>query len=526
MSTKWFQLTFWKAVFLLIVAAGLYSTYVRFTAGLGASTNLSDEYPWGIWIGFDVLCGVALAAGGFTISAIVYVFHLERFKPIVRPAILTAFLGYLLVIIALMYDLGRPYRIWHALVMWNPNSVMFEVAWCVMLYTTVLALEFSPVLFEKLRWEKPLKIARSVTVPLVIIGVLLSMLHQSSLGTLFLIVPGKLHPLWYSPFLPVFFFISAIALGCTMTVFESFLSSRAFGRRIEMDLLSTLGKVTAVVLGLYLLLKYLDLSGRGFLALAFAPTYEGRMFQLEMLLGVLVPMVLLLIPRVRSDRFGLFAASVMVVLGIVMNRLNVTTTALEGYAGPYFPSWTELSVTAMIIALGFALFYLAAKYLPVFPAEQESEEPVELPAVDFLRAPLARPRVPVLSLGVLLMVGAAVLGVNGYHSASGLGADSHDDEVDISAALRHLVLPDPIEIPMSEDSPGPVIFNHDSHVDLSSPRCDSCHSGLFPIVNATMRTTGAPAVYSKDMHESEACGACHDGHKAFDARDDCAACHQ
>jgi c(7)-type cytochrome triheme protein len=517
-------LTFWRVVFLAIVGAGLYSTYVRFSAGLGASTALSDEFPWGLWIGFDILCGVALAAGGFTISAIVYVFHLDRFRPIVRPAILTAFLGYLLVIFALMYDLGRPYRIWHALIMWNPHSVMFEVAWCVMLYTTVLALEFSPILFEKLRWEKPLRIAKSITVPLVIVGVLLSMLHQSSLGTLFLIVPGKLNPLWYSPLMPVFFFISAIALGCTMTVFESFLSSRAFKRRLEMDLLSSLGKATAVVLGLYLLLKYLDLSGRGVLALAFAPTYEGRMFLLEILLGVLVPMVLLLIPRVRRDHFGLFAASVMVVLGIVMNRLNVSTTALEGYAGRYFPSWIELSVTAMIVALGFALFALAVKYLPVFPAEEESEEPVELPAVAFLREPLARPRVPVLSLGGILLIGAVVLGYNGYESNPSVGTADSQEEYDISGALQYLVLPDPIVMPVSEESPGPVTFNHDSHVDLSDPRCDGCHAGLFPILKA-----GAPANPGgsvKDMHEADACGACHDGKTSFDLEDDCQVCHQ
>ncbi|HEV8120371.1 MAG TPA: NrfD/PsrC family molybdoenzyme membrane anchor subunit, partial [Candidatus Polarisedimenticolia bacterium] len=121
------RLTFWRAVLLLLLAAGGYATFIRFFHGLGATTNLSDQFPWGLWVGFDILCGVALAAGGFTISAIVYIFHLERFRPIVRPAILTAFLGYLLVVFALMFDLGRPYRVWHPLVMWNPHSVMFEV---------------------------------------------------------------------------------------------------------------------------------------------------------------------------------------------------------------------------------------------------------------------------------------------------------------------------------------------------------------------------------------------------------------
>lgn len=194
-------------------------------------------------------------------SAVVYVFHIERFKPIIRPTILTAFLGYLLVIVALLFDLGKPYNIWHPLVMWNPHSVMFEVAWCVMLYTTVLALEFSPLLWERLRWEKPLKVMRALTVPLVILGVILSFLHQSSLGSLFLIVPHRLHPLWYSPLLPVFFFVSALALGCAMTIFESFLSFRAFGKRLELHLLTDLGKVIVGVLALYLTLRLQDLAG-------------------------------------------------------------------------------------------------------------------------------------------------------------------------------------------------------------------------------------------------------------------------
>ena len=166
---------------------------------LGPSTNLNDQFPWGIWIGFDVLCGVMLAAGGFTLTAAVHIFNIKRLHPIVRPTILTAFLGYVLVCVALMYDLGRPYRIWHPLVMRNPHSVMFEVAYCVMLYTTVLSLEFSPIVLERFNLQKPLKIVRAALIPLVILGVILSTLHQSSLGTVYLIMPEKLHPLWYTP---------------------------------------------------------------------------------------------------------------------------------------------------------------------------------------------------------------------------------------------------------------------------------------------------------------------------------------
>ena len=168
--SKFPKLTFWRTVLVLVLAAGFYSTVLRFVKGLGAATNLSDQFPWGLWVGFDVLCGVGLAAGGFTLAAIVYVFHLERFHPVLRPSILTAFLGYALVAVALLFDLGKPYNIWHPLVMWNPHSVMFEVAWCVTLYLTVLALEFSPAVFERFHLHTPLRIVKAMTIPLVIAG--------------------------------------------------------------------------------------------------------------------------------------------------------------------------------------------------------------------------------------------------------------------------------------------------------------------------------------------------------------------
>ena len=252
------KLTFWTTIVVLIFIAGAYATFLRFTRGLGATTNLSDPFPWGIWIGFDVLCGVMMAAGGFTLTAAVYIFNLERFRPIIRPTVLTAFLGYSLVVVALMFDLGRPYRIWHPLIMWNPHSVMFEVGWCVTLYTTVLALEFAPIVFERLRMEKALRIQHAIVIPLVIAGVLLSTLHQSSLGSLYLIVPEKLHPLWYTPLLPVFFFLSAICVGLAMTIFESRMTSKAFSKELELPLLISLGRVLLVGLLVYAVLRIED----------------------------------------------------------------------------------------------------------------------------------------------------------------------------------------------------------------------------------------------------------------------------
>ncbi len=373
---RWFGLTFWQWVFAVLMMGGLYTTYVRVMYGLGGSTNLSDRFPWGLWIGFDILCGVGLAAGGFTLAAVVHIFNLERYKPIARPAILTAFLGYVLVIVALMFDLGRPYRIWHALVMWNPHSVMFEVAWCVMLYTTVLFLEFLPAVFERLGWRSPLKALRVAMIPLVILGVILSTLHQSSLGSLYLIVPHKLYPLWYTPILPVLFYISAILAGLAMTIFESWHSSRAFGRQLELPLLAGLARVLAVGLLVYLVIRFMDLSQRGVLWMAFQPRTESYLFALEICL-MLLPMLLLFRRHVRWNPRALYACAVMVIFGFITHRLNVSVTGMEAGSGvSYVPRWTEVVLTLCIVAAGFAIFRLAAHYLPIFEEASHEEAPV------------------------------------------------------------------------------------------------------------------------------------------------------
>jgi Ni/Fe-hydrogenase subunit HybB-like protein len=359
---------FWPVVCGLILLLFAAVTVLRFTRGLGAVTNLSDKFPWGLWVGFDVLCGVGLAAGAFTLTGIVHIFNLRRFEPIVRPTVLTGLLGYLLVIAGLAFDLGQPWRIWHALFFWNPHSVMFEVAWCVMLYTTVLALEFSPVVLERLRLERPQRILRSITTPLVIVGVILSTLHQSSLGSLYLIVPAKLHPLWYTALLPYLFFISAIGAGIGMTILESYLSKRAFGRHLEMDLLEPLARGMVVALGIYGLLRLIVIVKNGAFAALRSPGYEGSMFLLEFTIGVAMPVGLLLFERVRTHPTGLVVGSLFAVLGFVINRLNVSVTGMESAAGvQYVPSWMEITVSLGLVAIGFTLFTLAVRYLPVFP---------------------------------------------------------------------------------------------------------------------------------------------------------------
>jgi Ni/Fe-hydrogenase subunit HybB-like protein len=371
------KLTVWRAIFVAILLSGLYATYLRIFYGLAGSTNLSDQFPWGIWIGFDVMCGVGLAAGGFTLVAIVHIFNVEKYRPVLRPAILTAFLGYVLVVVGLLYDLGRPDRLWHPLVMWNPHSVMFEVAWCVTLYSTVLFLEFIPVVLEKFGFHKPMAWIHRISVPLMILGILLSTLHQSSIGSLFLIVPSKLYPLWYSPLLPLLFYVSSIAVGMAMTIFESWHSSKACGRALELPLLASLGRVLAVAMSVFLWIRFLDLFHRDALRLLTQNRIETWLFLLEIAL-MLVPTVLLFQKRVRLKPHALYGCAVTIVLGFVANRMNVATTGMEAGSGThYFPKWSELAITLSIIAVGFATFRVIAEYFPIFEAEEAGHASAE-----------------------------------------------------------------------------------------------------------------------------------------------------
>ncbi len=514
----------WKAISAVLFGLALYAVVIRFARGLGAATNLSDEFPWGLWIGFDILVGVGLAAGGFVVAATVHIFNIKRYEDIARPTILTAFLGYSLVIVALMFDLGRPYRIWHPLVMGNPHSVMFEVAMCVMLYTTVLALEFSPLVLAKLKLRAPLRAIHAVYIPLVITGVLLSTLHQSSLGTLYLIVPDKLYPLWYTPILPVFFFISAVAGGLAMVIFESFMSARAFGKRLEQDLLEGLARVIVVVLALLLVWKVTDLNGRGVLPLVFQRTDESVMFWGEVLLGVALPMVLFMIPRVRASQSGLFLGAMLTIMGFILNRLNVSITGIARSSGvSYIPSWMEFTITAAIVAVGFILFGVAVKHLDVFPAEPQSKAASYPPLLGAEAPPRFSGR-GLLALWAFLLIGFLVLGFtsrwgNG-HSTPTPRAAYADASASFATPTATPALLDDIQLATGEDSPGVVVFNHTSHVDSPKGACAPCHAGGFRITH-----DGERKLKGEALHDTNACGRCHNGEDAFDVDEDCEGCH-
>ena len=359
----------------IIILAGLVITILRFTKGLGAVTNLDDNNPWGIWIGFDLLCGVALAAGGYVTSAACYIFGLKRFHSAVRPAILTAFLGYALVVLALHYDVGRPWRLPYPIFL-SPGttSLLYEVGLCVFLYLAVLFIEYSPAALEWLGLKKVRNLIVRMTLVLTIFGVVLSTLHQSSLGALFMIAPSKLHPLWYSNYLPVYFFISSIFAGLSMVIFEGTLAHRFLHDKMDATHLKesegvALGfsKAASFVMMGYLSVKLIGISVDNNWHLLF--TGWGLWFLLELIGFVALPAFLYsLAVRERNLRWARWAAALSV-LGVVLNRLNISVVAFNWHlpsAQRYFPSWMEIGTSIFIVTLGVVIYRFITTRMPIF----------------------------------------------------------------------------------------------------------------------------------------------------------------
>ncbi|MFH1515508.1 MAG: NrfD/PsrC family molybdoenzyme membrane anchor subunit [bacterium] len=372
----------------VLIFAGFLTAVLRFIFGIGTVTNLDDQYPWGIWIAIDVGCGVALAAGGFTASALAHIFHREHYKIIVRPAILTAMLGYTFVALGLMVDLGRYYNIWHPLLpsMWQGNSVLFEVGMCVILYLLVLYIEFLPIVVERFKgkvsfskarekWNQPVeKLLRFLEATLsrvmfffIIMGVVLSCLHQSSLGTLMLIANHKFHPLWNTPLLPFLFLCSAIMVGFPMVIFESMIASKSFRQKPEMHVLAPLSRIVPMIGLVYLASKIIDIFIREAYVYLFNGTLESTMWLIEVVVGVAIPVVMLLFKDVRKSPKMLFTAATLIIFGIIINRINVFLVAYTPlYATKaYFPTLGEIAVTVGLISGLIFVYRLLVNNLPI-----------------------------------------------------------------------------------------------------------------------------------------------------------------
>ncbi|MBZ5574291.1 MAG: polysulfide reductase NrfD [Acidobacteriia bacterium] len=371
-STRFPRISLWRTIVALIFAAGVYATYARFALGFQAATNLTDPQPWGLWVGLGTLCGVGLSAGGFAIAASVYLLGFERYRPILRTSVLISFLGYLTVIVGMMYELGLPWRIWHPIVMWNRHSVLFEVSWCVMLYTTVLVFEFSPALVEKIPWvsvrELYLRWHHSILIALVLAGTLLSSMHQSFLGGLYLITKGKLDPLWYSPYLTTMFYLSAIPAGLAVTIMALYLCVRSLNVKVDLSLSTEVSKVMIPLLALYGVFRAVDLINRDATAYLWMWREETLSFWLEIGLMVVAPFVLLNMKKVRNNPQRLYWTCVLIVMGFMANRLNVSITGLQASSGVYYvPKWTEFAATFAVVTAAVVAFRYAVIYLDILP---------------------------------------------------------------------------------------------------------------------------------------------------------------
>ncbi|MGD1984984.1 MAG: Ni/Fe-hydrogenase cytochrome b subunit [Desulfobacterales bacterium] len=467
-------------VMLALMAIGLAFGAARFLFGIGKVANLSNQFPWGIWIGVDVATGVALAAGGFTTGAIAYVFNRDQYHAVIRPALLTAMLGYTFVVLGLLVDIGRYWNIYSPMFNWNGNSVLFEVAMCVMIYLNVLYIEFIPIVVERFKGrvdlpgpfsglntfiEKLLALAETilgkVMFVFIIAGIVLSCLHQSSLGSLMLIAPYKVHPLWYTPILPLLFLLSAFAAGYPMVAFESILVSKSFGRRPEMEVLTPLAKFMPLLMGIYLAFKLGDMIIRGTYVYLLDGTYQTNAFIVEVLFGVILPFVLLLFKRVRRSAGWLFFASTTFVLGILLNRVNVFVVS---FTPPYklvayFPALGEIFITVGLIA---TLMFLYRVFVFIFPVL--GAHPKKMSTTLFV----------LFALGALFLLHGPVEAASTKPGMTRTPLPLTKDIIpSINDAPKVFVLDSPV-IKQDSDLYEPVRFMHSKHANVLGD-CTICH---------------------------------------------------
>ncbi len=364
-----------------IIIVGLVYIAIRFAFGLGAMTNLDQEFPWGIWIGFDVVTGVALAGGAYVVTAMVYVFRMDRYHSIVRATVLNGLLAYCFYAGALLLDLGRYWNIINPIIgnKFGYNSVLFLVSWHFMLYMMTEAVEFSPAVAEWLGLERIKKILKGLTIGAVIFGVCLSFLHQSGLGALFLLAKGKIHPLWYNEFIPLLFLVSSVFSGLSVVIIEGTVSHRVFKHLIPRGhdgqhekIMFGLAKIAVGAMFVYLGMQgavllhgdHLHLLGTGW----------GAWYLLEMLGLVLVPMLMFAWGIKNRSKVAIRTAAIVTLLGIMMNRLNISVIAFKWYAPVhYYPSMGEIMVTLTVVLAELWIFRWIVLRMPVLNEEHEDE---------------------------------------------------------------------------------------------------------------------------------------------------------
>lgn len=360
----------WALVTVALIGAGY--TLVRFAFGIGAIANINNAYPWGWWVGFGVLSFIAFGGCGFTIALLVDIFGLHRFQPFVRPAITMGLLLYLGYVVILMIELGRPWMGWIIFFSWSPTSALFEVAWCATLYTTVLMIEFGKVAANHHQWRRVARLLGVIYLPAVVVGVSLSHIHQSSLGTLLTIIPLKIDPRWWSEILPFTFLLTAYMAGLSLVTIEHVLVTRWLRLTPRVELLGSLARIQVWLIAIYLVLRVGDLLYRGATDGLFRFEWLTMSLWAELVLGFLVPLALFAIPDLRSRMWPLFATSCLLALGVLLTRLNTAVFGVEvRHFESYVPSLGEFATTSGVLA-GIVLVYgFLVQRLPI-----HSEEPL------------------------------------------------------------------------------------------------------------------------------------------------------
>jgi Ni/Fe-hydrogenase subunit HybB-like protein len=490
---------------------------LRFTLGLGASTALSDTTPWGLWIGFGDYTLMAMSAGGFVLAAIVHIFHAERLKAAARPAILMALLGYGGVVAAVIFDLGLPWNVWHPVVFWNIHSPLFEVSWCIMLYLTVLTLELAPVILERTHFRRAYRFFKRLGLPIIILGIMLSTLHQSSVGSMLLIMPFRIHPLWYSHLIPELFFVSAICLGILSVMFVSFAVAWLYRKKPPLEMISALAGIVVWILAFYAVFRMADLAFENKLGLIFNGDWESSLFIVEMLLSTVIPVVVFAVPTFRRSPSGLLIGAATGILGITLNRIDATgLVQVWATRWLYIPAWGEIAINVGYVAALALVFLFIEEHFPVDPqtlevAQKEREErAVALPVfAPFAQVWLGEGWRKATKVYSFLFVVALAFGLTLAPKA----------QPAVSPRAIRAVGADILRM-----GPGPryVYFDHKKHQDdaggtKSCPLCHHlhqkgdrgtpcvvCHQSMFLPTSAFDHDA-----HVADLHGSASCGQCH-----------------
>jgi Ni/Fe-hydrogenase subunit HybB-like protein len=486
-----------------LAAVGLGLGIVRLISGLGGTTALTDSYPWGLWIIYDVFF-VPFSAGAFMILTVTHIYGRKEYHAIARPIVLAGFLGEVMVIAVLVMDLGRWHQFYNVLLpwYWNIRSFMFQVSICLTIYMGVMVLEVAPVILERFNWQKPLRLISTATVIIAGLGILLSSLHQSALGSLFLLIPYKLHPLWWTPLLPLLFFVSAAFAGLSMAIFVAAVSFQAFHRPLKIKPLANLAQIAAALLTLYLLLKVGDVLVAGEFSLIFSSGTLGLLFAAEIVIGVLLPLVLFAVPRFRNTRAGLIGGSAAVLAGIALNRTNV---ALLAYQAPgsatYSPNWIEVVISLAAVAAGVLLFTLAVHFLPILPGSRERRA---LP--DWSRRTVVFAG-GVLSLITLGVVALTLPGVEARAHPTDNAATPAETTVSTCASCHK----DPASLEAHVGTAERVAYltiTHQPPEEIHGPiRCVTCHYGQEGTEDIQLAHEGI--VIDPTLGEAHVCLACH-----------------